>query len=253
MKRWYAIGIGVIILGLLSISLPAISWAGDVAPKSDESVITVNPASKARIEIVEDTWDFGSIPKGGIVVHTYKIKNVGQDTLVIEKVKPTCGCTLAPLSSNSIPPGGDANLTAIFNSEKFNGRVSKQIHIDTNDPIKPYLKVTFTAIINNPLLTITSEPADVDFGAIKPGTKAEQKLKITNSENKPVKLAVIEQANSVKASIANSEIPAHGNGEVLLDLAPQGLQGEIKESITFEAVDIPNSRFTIPCKINIAM
>jgi hypothetical protein len=252
MKRRYAFGIAVIVLGILINAFPFAAIAQEVAKKSDAAVITVNPASRARIEIVGDTWDFGSIPKGSIVSHSFMLKNIGQDSLAITKVKPTCGCTTAPLSSNSIAPGAEANLTAIFNSEKFNGRVNKQINIDTSDPIRPYLKVSFKAVINNPLLTITPEPAEIDFGTVKPGAKAQMKLSIANGENKPVKIAIVDQANSIKGSMALPEIPAHGKSELVLDLAPQSSPGELKESITLEAVDLPDSRFTIPCKVKIS-
>jgi hypothetical protein len=253
MRRLFVIGAGLLILGAFSMIMPFAALAQAPVPQSDAAVITVNPASKARIEIVNDNWDFGSIPKGSIVSHAYKIKNVGEDTLNIVKVKPTCGCTTAPLSSNSIAPGHEADLTANFNSEKFNGRVNKQINIDTTDPIKPYLKVIFTAIINNPLLTVTPEPAEVDFGNIKPGEKGHVKVIITNGENKSVKLQIVDQGKAINASLPVTSIPAQGKAELTLDLAPQGNQGELKESVTIEAVDLPNSRFTIPCKANIAM
>lgn len=253
MRRWFAIGLGLIILGILSLTLPMRAMAQTPAVKSDASVIKVDPASRARIEIVGDTWDFGSMPKGAIVSHSYKIKNIGQDTLNIVKVKPTCGCTTAPLSSNAIAPGSEADLTANFNSEKFNGKVSKQINIDTSDPIKPYLKVIFSAIINNPLQTIVPDPAVIDFGNIKPGERGHLKVSITNGEDKAVKLKIIDEGKAIKASVPITWIPAHGTAELTLDLAPQGNQGTIQESVTIEAEDIPNSRFTIPCKVNISL
>jgi hypothetical protein len=271
MRRLFAIGAGLLILGILALVMPIAAFAQQPVVSSDASVITVNPASKARIELVGDNWDFGSIPKGSIVSHAYKIKNVGEDTLQILKVKPTCGCTTAPLSSNSIAPGEEADLTANFNSEKFNGRVNKQINIDTSDPIRPYLKVIFTAIINNPMLTVTPEPAEVDFGSVKPGSGSEIKISVTNGEDKAVKLDVIEQGKAIKVITPETSIPArgkvettkvraqatsipaHGKVELTLTLAPQGIQGIIQESVTLEVDGLPNSRFSIPCKANIAM
>jgi hypothetical protein len=36
----------------------------------------------------ETTWDFGKVPQGSVVSHSYQIKNIGTDTLKIIKVKP---------------------------------------------------------------------------------------------------------------------------------------------------------------------
>jgi hypothetical protein len=250
MRRWFAIGIALVIVGALSFSSMTLAQQ-PAARTNDAAVIKVNPASKARIEISEKNWDFGSIPKGSIVAHAYKIKNTGTDTLQITNVKPTCGCTLAPLSSNSIAPGQEADLTANFNSEKFNGRVNKAINIDCSDPIQPYIKVLFSAIINNPLLTVTPEPAEVDFGAVKIGKSSQKTITIVNGEDKAIKLKIIEQGKSIKAQAPATSIPAHGKAEITLDLAPQASPLAIQESVTIEAVDVPNSRITIPCKASI--
>ena len=252
MRNWLAIGIGLFTLAAISFSSLSLAQA-PAAKKNDVMEIKVNPASKARIDIPEMNWNFGSIPKGSIVSHSYQIKNIGEDTLQITNVKPTCGCTMAPLSSNFIAPGEEADLTANFNSEKFNGRVNKQINIDSTDPIKPYLKVIFTAIINNPLLTVTPDPAEIDFGTVKQGNPGQMKFTVTNGENKSVKLAVVDQGKAFKAKAPIDPIPPHGKADVTLELAPQSNQGTLQGSVTLEVVDLPNSRFTIPCKANIAM
>jgi len=36
----------------------------------------------------ETTWDFGKLPQGSVVSHSYQIKNVGTDTLRIIQVRP---------------------------------------------------------------------------------------------------------------------------------------------------------------------
>ena len=45
-------------------------------------------AGEPKVLIPETMWDFGLIPAGNVVSHYYLIKNVGTDTLKIEKVRP---------------------------------------------------------------------------------------------------------------------------------------------------------------------
>ncbi|MCK4386002.1 MAG: hypothetical protein KAW52_07035 [candidate division Zixibacteria bacterium] len=45
-------------------------------------------AGEPKVLIPETTWDFGLIPCGNVVSHHYLIKNVGTDTLKIERVRP---------------------------------------------------------------------------------------------------------------------------------------------------------------------
>jgi len=212
--------------------------------------IKVDKASKARISFLADTFDFGSIPRGSTVVHRFIIKNTGQDVLEISDVRPTCGCTTAPLSSNKIQPGEEATLKASFNSQKFNGRVRKEIYVNSNDPINPYLKISFTATINDPLLPITLVPGEADFGAVKTGTSGQLKLKMNNGDTAPHEVSVVEESapGVVKADLSTIALGPNGNSDLTLELSPQAKAGELKESITFNIKGGQDARFTIPWK-----
>lgn len=56
------------------------------------STILLGIASMAfadpRIIIPETKWDFGYVPQHGVLTHDYWIRNAGDDTLKIIKVKP---------------------------------------------------------------------------------------------------------------------------------------------------------------------
>ena len=45
-------------------------------------------SGQPKVLMPETTWDFGKIPQGAVVSHSYWIKNVGGDTLRIIKVRP---------------------------------------------------------------------------------------------------------------------------------------------------------------------
>jgi hypothetical protein len=210
--------------------------------------IKIDPASKARIKFEQDIFDFGSIPRGATVVHEFKFHNVGQGLLEVTDVRPTCGCTTAPLSSNNIAPGESATIKAYFNSEKFNGRVKKEIYVNTNDPINPYLKVSFTATINDPVLPVTVSPNLADFGSLKSGTSGQAKVAVTNNDGDPLDIAIIEQSapGVVTAKIESGTLKPNESAELVLRLAPQEQAGELKESITFDIKGSQAARFTLP-------
>lgn len=219
------------------------SETGDWKPEID-------PASKARIEFVEDFWDFGSIPAGSIVKHDYAFKNIGSDTLEITRVKPTCGCTTAPLSSNKIAPGEAAEISASLDTKKLKGVVRKSILIDSNDPINPYLKISFKARINDTLATIQSNPQVADLGRFKSSEKVKLSLDIMNRGPDPINLVILDGPpdDILKVSFKNSSLVS-GNStilefEILTELSP----GPFVSSLTLEAEGMPDSRMTIPIK-----
>jgi len=45
-------------------------------------------AGEPKVLIPEPKWDFGLIPAGSVVSHLYLVKNLGTDTLKIQKVRP---------------------------------------------------------------------------------------------------------------------------------------------------------------------
>ena len=154
---------------------------------------------------------------------------------------------MAPLSSDHIAPGQEATIRAAFNTKKFNGRVDKQIFIDSNDPVNPYLKVSFTAIINNPLTTIQTDPLEADFGTVKVGSNAETKVHLTNADKTPMDLVLVEQSETnMKIKFLKTHLESNTSTDLVLDFTPHADSGEIKESVTIDSPGHDDARLTIP-------
>ena len=88
-----------------------------------------------EISVPEPAFDFGTVPDGENVVHTYAVENRGGLPLMIMDIKTTCGCTAADYTRGSIPPGGRGEVTLQFNSSGYGGQsVTKIAYIQSNDP-----------------------------------------------------------------------------------------------------------------------
>ena len=93
---------------------------------------TVCAAPEVHVE--EPVYDFGSILEGFAVSHAFIIQNTGDETLVIERVTATCGCTTTALATNRLAPGESVELEVLVDTAGFGGRISKSITVYTNDP-----------------------------------------------------------------------------------------------------------------------
>ncbi len=80
----------------------------------------------------EELFDFGDALITHVYTHVFYIKNNGDETLVIERVRPDCGCSKTFLSKKKIPPGGRTALRFIFDSYGFYGEKIKKAYIHTN-------------------------------------------------------------------------------------------------------------------------
>jgi hypothetical protein len=66
--------------------------------------------AQPRAEVTETSHDFGQVREDMALVHTFEIKNPGNQNLLILEVDPDCVCTVANYD-RIIPPGGTGKVT----------------------------------------------------------------------------------------------------------------------------------------------
>jgi hypothetical protein len=82
-------------------------------------------------------FDFGRITALGTVSGVFKFKNAGDGVLKIEPPKPSCGCTDAKVTPDTLAPGESGEITYKINLDHPTGQVQKHIAIYSNDPKTP--------------------------------------------------------------------------------------------------------------------
>jgi hypothetical protein len=97
---------------------------------------------KSMAEFESRTYDFGKIEQGKPVKAVFKVKNTSMVPLLITKVSPTCGCTVANYTKEPIKPGETGTIESTYDARAM-GRFAKTIHVTTNSSeprIDLYLK-----------------------------------------------------------------------------------------------------------------
>ncbi|MFQ6069412.1 MAG: DUF1573 domain-containing protein [Candidatus Aminicenantales bacterium] len=134
-----------------------------------------------RIEFKETSFNFGQVEQGRILTHVFKFTNAGDETLVIEKVRSSCGCTAVLVSARKIAPGAKGELKATFNTSGFQGKVSKYVYVESNDPRKRQVTLTISAEIEvPPRPQIQLESYTSDQGVCLEGEEIRAKTVIRN-------------------------------------------------------------------------
>ncbi len=130
----------------VSPSLPAAAKPNEVKPAASpmETAVPVGPVTS--MEFTETEYDFGTVTEGEKVTHVYKFKNTGQEPLIISNAKATCGCTVPNWPREPIAPGGDGELTVVFdtkNKGKVGGQLqTKRVTVTANtDPVNSYVNI----------------------------------------------------------------------------------------------------------------
>jgi len=150
------------------------------------SVASADDTAKAKpapaVEVTPHSLDFGVIDEGTMQKVVFKIKNTGNDELIIFDARPSCGCTVANLSSKKLNPGETSTLEATYNSTNASGPVHKAIYVKTNAPGGDNIALEFTGTVNakpSPELLL-SEYNSTDL-KLQPGGSTTRSVKLTNS------------------------------------------------------------------------
>lgn len=128
--------------------------------KKKPEEVQAAPAVTVQLRFSESNYDFGKIPQGKPVFHVFTIENSGLDTLKIENVQTSCGCTTPEYSKEPVLKGGKLDIKVGYNAaseggfEKsitvsYNGGQTKQLFIkglvwktpDYSVPASPALKI----------------------------------------------------------------------------------------------------------------
>jgi hypothetical protein len=85
------------------------------------------------LEFKNADYNFGKIPFGKPADYDLTIKNISNDTVILERVQVSCGCTSPKYQQGQkIAPGANATITLGFNGST-NGVFTKYVTVFFND------------------------------------------------------------------------------------------------------------------------
>lgn len=101
----------------------------------------VNPEGKPDQQVAENatimefeqtTHDFGTLKDGESPSYTFVFTNKGNQSLIIQNAKGSCGCTVAKYPKEPIAPNEKGEIQVTFNSKGKTGTQHKSITITAN-------------------------------------------------------------------------------------------------------------------------
>ena len=108
----------------------AINPTATAAPAKQPDVKPEGPIPSFEWTATEH--DFGTINENDVVTHTYTFKNTGESPLIIESVRPSCGCTAPNWTKTPIPVGGEGVIDVKFDSKGKKNAQNKTVTVTAN-------------------------------------------------------------------------------------------------------------------------
>jgi hypothetical protein len=182
--------------------------------------------AQPKVEITPADFNLGTVDEGVKAKATFTIKNVGNADLIIYDVRPTCGCTIASLSSKIIAPGKTATLDAFYNSQYASGLIRKYINVSTNDVKTGNISLVLTANVKaKPAPDIALSVYMLANIQIPSGGSTQRSLAISNPGQIDLLINEIAATQGIQADIDGVKVESGKTTKTSITLRP----GEIKK------------------------
>ena len=129
--------------------------------------------------------DFGEILQGAESTNTFRFYNAGDQVLEVGRLRSSCGCTAALLTTRRLAPGAMGELRLTFNSQGFRGAVQKVVTFETNDPKHPVVTFSLRGKVKAELYL---QPERINWGVVGKDAPLQVDLEIVNASTQTITL-----------------------------------------------------------------
>ncbi len=213
-------------------------------------VLSGSSIAQPGLKIPNDRFEMGTIPQYSVVTHSFWFTSTGSDTLVINEIKTPCGCSVASMERNWIPPGDSMLVTICWDVKKRVGPSGGYPYIYTNagpDPLRVYMTGT---IARSPDSTrpVTIKPFVLDVSKFKDHDIDSLRFKITNHSDTTFSVTPMSfNVDECDITLPDS-VGARTSTWGTIKVKPEYLDKEFYKSITLLLNDQRETRITIPIK-----
>ena len=117
---------------LLTAFVSGFSIMGVAQTEDTKANVTLSSTTQSKMSLEKKSHDFGTIEEGVQATVTFTFKNTGNEALVLNGVKASCGCTTPKWTREPIAPGQEGVITAIYNSKGRPGNFTKTVTVKHN-------------------------------------------------------------------------------------------------------------------------
>ena len=124
--------------------LSCLLWGCEQISRKKQTVVKHN----TEITFNKTSHSFGELKGGETVGCYFSFTNTGKFPLVINKVKPGCGCTEVKYTSEPVLPGDKGEIEIRFDTSGFSGTQYKVVQVFANVEEKMKELVIVANVIN---------------------------------------------------------------------------------------------------------
>jgi len=205
------------------------------------------PSGPPKASIPETEFQWGFIPSNSTVVHIFELKNEGGDSLIIEQLRPHCGCSSAPLKTSVVHAGETVPLELWFNSRGFRGRQRKSasLHVRQGEELVPQM-LYFEAFVDTASVPFQDGEIEVSTPIVEFNDEVESlEIELTNRMPAERELVIVDfQDDRIGVSWTSKKLKPKESTK--LTITRKVSSERLWASITMQMLEREDTRITIP-------
>lgn len=156
-------------------------------------------AAAPQITFDKTVYNFGSTSLVQSVTGTFTFQNTGDAVLDVQKPVTSCGCTVASVKPDKLPPGAKGELVFTLNLANVRGPAEKVITVPSNDPTNQQVRLAVKVDVHQ-LFEIS--PAVVMLGDVPQGATTNLTLLVKRNDQADCVIEKVETSgNGVTAQV----------------------------------------------------
>ena len=193
--------------------------------------IAANPTAAPPVAVAHD---FGTVPHGTVLTHTFTLTNIYDAPLQVSDIRLSCGCLKAEPPQRVLQPNEQAAFTVTMDTAKFSGPNTQTLYVTVGPT---FISTAILRISANSQTDVTlSAPGELQFGTVAAGASPAKSLTV-EYRGRQADWAVSEPATP--SPHADIRVTPSGKGKftITATLRPEVAAGSITEIISLRTGD----------------
>lgn len=220
--------------------------------------------AQPQINFAKKVHDYGEIKEdGGAATTTFEFTNNGDQPLILNNVKATCGCTTPEWTKNPIPPQGKGTIKVSYNPKNRPGAFSKNVNVYSNTQpsvtvlnikgkVKPREK-TLEEKYPRVMGPLRLKSNYLSLGSMFNEETKDGELELINTSDAPAKLGVLRVPSHIKVKFEPETIAPGKEGKIIInyDAKAKGSYGYASDRVYLTINDEKKNTYSIGTSVSI--
>jgi Protein of unknown function (DUF1573) len=124
----------------------------------------------------QSSHDFGSVQRGPLLTHHYRLTNTSKSEVHISGARVSCGCVAAQAVKDTLAPGESTSIYATMDSRRFSGAKQVTIYVAFDRPTWQEVSLSISAYGRDDM---AMDAETLSFGSVARGAPSVAKMNVT--------------------------------------------------------------------------